>query len=31
LAIVHLAILIAFVVIGTFAAIRTVEAKLVRG
>jgi|EndMetStandDraft_8_1072994.scaffolds.fasta_scaffold48925_2 lipooligosaccharide transport system permease protein len=31
LAIVHLAILIAFVAVGTFAAIRTVEAKLVRG
>jgi lipooligosaccharide transport system permease protein len=31
LAIVHLAILIVFAAVGTFAAIRTVEAKLVRG
>lgn len=31
LAIVHLAILIAFAAVGTFAAIRTVDAKLVRG
>lgn len=31
LALVHLAILIGFVAVGTFAAIRTVDAKLVRG
>ena len=31
LAIVHLSILIAFAAVGTFAAIRTVDAKLVRG
>ena len=31
LALIHLAILIGFVAVGTFAAIRTVDAKLVRG
>jgi hypothetical protein len=31
LALIHLAILIGFVAVGTFAAIKTVDAKLVRG
>lgn len=31
LALIHLAILVGFIVVGTFAAIRTIDAKLVRG